>query len=281
LSPEWQQDSWRQILETTEFTHFWCPRRWVVPGGRYITSEPWWPDYQLRLVRNGVAGSTFPTRLHDPISIPGPGGHFQHLALYHHVLWLWSRPTREERARYYEELRPGHGLGHYYLYEDYGCPTTTLPEAMAWDADSVVVPPMDTLAPDAVARISLDIGAVPAEVGVLEMFWVEVTVRNATNRPLASSPPFPVCLAYHWIHGSTRGMVVFDGQRSDLFPCVQANDNMRCWIRVVAPSLPGKYILQTTMLQEAVCWFEDVRPDILQEFEVVASAERGRRAGTS
>ena len=32
LSPEWQQDSWRQIRQTTEFTHFWCPRRWVVPG---------------------------------------------------------------------------------------------------------------------------------------------------------------------------------------------------------------------------------------------------------
>ena len=76
-------------------------------------------------------------------------------------------------------------------------------------------------------------------------------------------------------------MVEFEGQRSDLFPCVQANDSMRCWIRVVAPSLAGKYILQTTMLQEAVCWFENVRPDILQEFEVVASGERDQRAGTS
>jgi hypothetical protein len=277
LSPEWQQDSWRQILETTELTHFWCPRRWVVPGGRYITSTPWWPDYQLRLVRNGVAGTTFSTRLHDTIFIPGPGGHFQHLALYHHVLWLRSRAEREERVRYYEQLRPGGGLGYYYLYEDYGCPTATLPEAMEWDADREVLQ-METLPPEAIARVSLDVGTVPTEVGLAEMFWIEVTVKNATNVPLASLPPFPVHLAYHWICES-RQMVVFDGQRTELFPSVPANDCVRYRMTVVAPSLPGKYILQTTMVQEAVCWFEDVRPDILQEFEVMVSDKLDRRAG--
>src|SRR5437588_9082442 len=49
LSPEWQQNQWRQILETTEFTHFWIPRRWIVPGQRYISADPWWPALQLRL----------------------------------------------------------------------------------------------------------------------------------------------------------------------------------------------------------------------------------------
>ena len=270
LSPEWHQDSWRQILEKTESTHFWCPRRWVVPDGRYITSTPWWPDFQLRLLRNGVAGTTFPARAHDTIYVPGPGGHFQHLAIYHHVLWLWSRAAREDRVRYYEQLRPGHQVGHYYVYEDYECPTALLPEAMAWDADLQVMH-MDTLEPDAVARISLDVGAVPEEVAVSEMFWVEVTVNNATDRLLAAVPPFPVHLSYHWIDESTHQMILFEGQRSEVFPGVQANDSLRCWMRVVAPSLPGKYILQTTMVQENVCWFEDVRPDILQEFQVLVS----------
>jgi hypothetical protein len=167
------------------------------------------------------------------------------------------------------------------LYEDYGCPTAPIPERMAWDADREA-PQMDRLAPEAMARISLDVGAVPAEVGVAAMFWIGVTVRNATNRPLAASPPFPVRLAYHWIEESTRRMVVFDGERSELVPCVEANDGKHCWMRVVAPNLPGKYILQTTMVQEAVCWFEDVQPGILREFEVVvASAEPDRRSGTS
>jgi hypothetical protein len=280
LSPEWWQDSWRQMLKTTEFTHFRCPRRWVVPGGRYITSSPFWPDLQLRLVRNGIAGTTFPTKLHDLIYVPGPGGLFQHLALYHHNLWLWSRAAREDKVRHYEGLRPGGGLRRYYLYEDFSYRTATLPEAMAWDRDREVLQ-MDALPPDAIARISLHVSAVPAAVGVSETFWIDATVKNATNRPLVALPPYAVHLAYHWIQESTRLMVMFEGERSDLFPCVRANDSMQCWMRVEAPSLPGKYILQATMLQESVYWFEDVQPGILQEFEVVVSDRQDRRTETS
>jgi hypothetical protein len=279
LSHEWQQDSWRQILQTTEFTHFWCPRRWVVPGGRYITSSPLWPDFQLRLVRNGVAGTAFPTKLHDLIHVPGPGGFFQHLALYHHNLWMWSRAVREDKVRQYEGLRPGGGLRRYYLYEDFSYRTATLPEAMEWDADREVLQ-MDALPPHAIAGISLNVSGVPDAVGVSETFWIDATVKNATNKPLAALPPYAVRLAYHWIQGSTRQMVVFEGDRSELFPCVQANDSLQCSMRVEAPSLPGKYILQATMLQELVCWFEDVQPDILQEFEVLVSDKQDRPTGT-
>ena len=272
LSPEWQQDSWRQILETTEFTHFWCPRRWVVPGGRYVTSSPLWPDLQLRLLRNRITGTTFPTELHDKIHVPGPGGLFQHLALYHHNLTLWSRAAREDKVQHYDQLRPGGGLKRYYLYEDFGYRTATLPEAKAWDVDREVLP-MDpqALPTSAIAGISLDVGAVPSAVGVSQTFWIDATVRNATDRPLVGLPPYPVCLAYHWIEASTRQMVVWEGTRSELFPSVPADDSMQCWMRVEAPNLPGTYTLQATMMQESVCWFESIQADILQEFDVVVS----------
>ena len=60
LGSEWQQDGWRQILETTEFTHFWFPRHWIVSKDRYIVSNPWCPDFQLRLFRNNLEGTVFP-----------------------------------------------------------------------------------------------------------------------------------------------------------------------------------------------------------------------------
>src|ERR1700680_288839 len=104
LSPEWRQNSWRKILETTEFTHFWIPRRWVVPGGRYIITDPWWPDFHLRLLRNNLEGTTFPARLHDAIHVPGFSACFSNLTIHHHVLWLCSRASREDRLRYYEQL---------------------------------------------------------------------------------------------------------------------------------------------------------------------------------
>ena len=39
-------------------------------------------------------------------------------------------------------------------------------------------------------------------------------------------------------------------------------------MEIVAPDQPGEYILQTTMVQEGVRWFEEVRPGIVQEFGV-------------
>jgi hypothetical protein len=268
LSPEWHHDAWRQILNTTELTHFWCPRRWVVPGGRYITSSPLWPDVQLRLLRNGIAGTAFPTKLHDLIYVPGRPGLFQHLGLYHHTLSLWSRAAREEKVRSYEALRPGGGLRRYYLYEDYSYRTAELPEAAVWEADGEVLQ-MDALTPDEIAAISLEVGAVPVSVGVAEAFWIDATVKNGTNRPLVAFPPYAVRLSYHWLDASTRQVVVFDGERSELFPCVPANHSMRYSMRIEAPAVPGKYLLQATMLQESVGWFEYVQPAILREFAML------------
>jgi hypothetical protein len=273
LSPEWHDDAWRQILSTTELTHFWCPRRWVLPGGRYITSPPLWPDVQLRLLRNGIAGTAFPTKLHDLIHVPGGAGLLQHLGLYHHTLSLWPRAAREEKVRNYEALRPGGGLRRYYLYEDYSYRTAELPEAAVWDADGEVLQ-MDPLTPDAIAAISLEVGAVPVSVGVAEAFWIDATVKNGTDRPLVAFPPYAVRLSYHWLEQSTRQVVVFDGERSELFPCVPPNHCRQYSMRIEAPAAPGHYVLQATMLQESVGWFEYVQPAMLREFAVIVHPSR-------
>jgi hypothetical protein len=268
LSPEWRQDEWRGLLEKTSLTHFWVPRRWVVPLGEYITADPWWPDLQLRLLRNGVPGTTFPKRLHDAIHVPGPGGTLRDLTIHHHVLWLCAREVRESRVRYYEQLRPGGGLGHYYLYEDYSPPQTSLPTPEKWDVNCEILR-MDILPRERISELSMKVKAAPREVIVSEMFWLDVELTNATTEPIYSCPPFPVRLAYHWIQETTRLMVVFDGERSGRFPLlVDANEVVCCRITVMAPNRPGRYILQTTMLQENICWFENMRPEILQEFPV-------------
>ena len=268
LSPEWQQDGWRQILKTTELTHFWCPRRWVVPGGRYITSAPLWPDMQLRVLRNDVAGTEFPSKLHDLIHVPGRGGLLQHLGLYHHTLSLWSRAEREEKVRRYESQRSGGGLRRYYLYEDFRYQMASLPDATAWQPEREVLQ-MDPLAPDEIARISLAISGVPASVDAADVFWIDATVVNGTNRALVALPPYAVRLSYHWLETSTRQVAVFDGDRTELFPCVGAGGRGQYSMRVEAPAAPGTYVLQATMVQESVGWFEDVRPEMLREFAVV------------
>ena len=105
LSPGWHQQGWRAFLEDKRFTHYLIPRRWTIPGDRYITSAPWWPDFHLRLFRSGVEGTTFPKRLHDTMHVPGIGRTFRTISIYHHILWLCPREIREQRVAYYERLR--------------------------------------------------------------------------------------------------------------------------------------------------------------------------------
>jgi hypothetical protein len=271
LSSEWQQDVWRQILETTNLTHFWCPRRWIVAGQQYIRAEPWWPDFQLRLFRNNLKGTTFPTKLHDTIYVPGLSACFRNLAIHHHVLWLCSRATRENRIRYYEQLRPGGALGHYYLYEDYRPPEASLPKPRTLNIDKEVCS-MDKLKPADAAKLSLTVTGVPEALRTSEMFWLDAEVTNATSKLVCACPPFPVRLSYHWLHKRTGQMAIFDGNRSGLFPGLPANASMKYPMSILVPKEPGQYILQITMVQENVRWFESIRPEILQEFVVSVTA---------
>ena len=271
LCPEWRQGSWRRILETTQCTHFWCPRRWVVSGGRYITADPWWPDFQLRLFRNNVPGATFPTRLHDAINIPGPPGYLRNLGIHHHVLWLCSRAMREDRVRYYEQLRPAGALGHYYLPELYHPPEASLPEPAKLDVDREIIS-MDKLTSENISKIALDVSNVPREEKASALFWLDAQVTNATNQPLYPLGPYPVLLAYHWMEKTTHRMVVFDGDRSGLFPGLGAKTTGQYPMKIIAPDQPGEYILQTTIVQDGNCWFENIRPEILQEFVISVTA---------
>ena len=267
LSPAWQEGHWRQTLESTDMTHFWVPRRWVVPGGGYITVDPWWPDFQLRFVRNNVPGTVFPARLHDAICVPGAGGCFPNLPIYHHVLSLFSRAEREDRVRYYEQLRPGGGLGHYYLYENYSPPEAPIPAETKLDA-SETVQSMGRLSKELIARISVRVESVPRAVRVSDFFWLEAKVNNPTEVSLEYFAPHPVGMTYHWMKQATREMVVFEGHRSGLFPGLAPNSAASYPMTVAAPNLAGEYILQTTMVQDGAYWFEDIQPDIVQEFLV-------------
>jgi hypothetical protein len=127
---------------------------------------------------------------------------------------------------------------------------------------------MDKLPSEEASKISLDVSSVPREVRVSDLFWIEAHVTNGTCQPLYPVHPYPVRLAYHWIEKATREMVVFDGNRSGLFPGLDANAVGHYSMTIIAPSHPGEYILQTTVVQDAACWFENIRLGILQEFSV-------------
>jgi glycosyltransferase involved in cell wall biosynthesis len=126
----------------------------------------------------------------------------------------------------------------------------------------------EKLSPENVSKISLEVSNAPREVHSSALFRLDAKVTNETNETLSSAAPYPVRLACHWIEKTTRRMVVFDGSRSRLSPPLDPNTTGRYPMKIVAPDQPGEYILQTTMVQEDVRWFEDVQPGIVQEFGV-------------
>jgi glycosyltransferase involved in cell wall biosynthesis len=128
--------------------------------------------------------------------------------------------------------------------------------------------PMDKLSPEEASEILLEVRAAPQEVRASARFKLDAQVTNATNKTLYSVAPCPVHLAYHWIEKTTRQMVVFDGNRSGFVPGLDSNAARHYPMIIIAPSQPDEYILQTTLVQEGVCWFEDIRSAIIQEFAV-------------
>jgi glycosyltransferase involved in cell wall biosynthesis len=128
LAGNWADKDLEAFAGINEVTHFWIPRRWIVPpGNRFICSQPWFPDLQLRLFRSDSNAIVWPTRIHDPLSVPGRGLVLADRWIDHYDLVISSRQTREIKCRNYQFLRPEKHLSQFYLWEDEKvqlCPTT-------------------------------------------------------------------------------------------------------------------------------------------------------------
>jgi FkbM family methyltransferase len=87
--------------------------------------------------------------------------------------------------------------------------------------------------------------------------FLSVTVSNESSVPWRSQGKNPEHLSYHWLD-TDRKMVVFEGKRSLIpEPGIPQGESRRCTLIVDAPPLPGRYVLQATLVREGICWFEN------------------------
>jgi hypothetical protein len=100
-------------------THFLVPRRWLVPGEDcFISSAPWWPDLQVRLLRNDPSIVHWPTEIHERTIVKGAGAVLWDRWIDHHVLIQQSRAERVRKCADYQRVRPDKHLSHFYLWEE-------------------------------------------------------------------------------------------------------------------------------------------------------------------
>jgi hypothetical protein len=119
-------------------------------------------------------------------------------------------------------------------------------------------------------EITCDRNKIRGRIG--EKMAVDVEVYNGTRGPLGSSGAWPTYLSYHWLSSGDRTVVSFEGHRSRLNGIQPPDSRRRHWAIVTAPSVPGAFILQITLVQEHVLWVNSVNPSCQCELDVVIEA---------
>ena len=139
---------------------------------------------------------------------------------------------------------------------------------------------MDALSEEQAARVQWKLGKCPARVEAGREFVVTLHVSNGSDHTLNSFPPHPVSVSYHWKDANTHEVVVQEGNRTLLTPAVTPAQEHAYTVNVLAPEQAGEFLLQVTLVQENVRWFEEVRSDLLvgRRVQTVGGTTHNERA---
>ena len=275
------------LVRAPDVTHYFLTRRWLYQDVRSVLDDaPWYPDYQLRLVRNDPALLWFPGITHWPIEALGPHRYVE-APIYHTDLLLNPLERRREKSSRYERVLPGKRvaglpLNHaYYLPEDrIGIALASVPDedaaqieaALAEDPWGEPASPPDGLRRATRAEVDLHWHGRPAtpelyracmrplrdrlSLAARETAALDVTVANeGTHTWPPGTLGWPqIRVSYRW-RGADGSVVVEDGLRTPFPHAVRPGETALVPVDVTAPARPGSYVLELDLLHEHVRWF--------------------------
>jgi hypothetical protein len=111
------------------------------------------------------------------------------------------------------------------------------------------------------------VSELPSVVGAGARMDVEVRIENRSGFAISSQKPNPVHFSYHWL-GPDGSMALWDGQRSQIVPPLPARETLHYVVNIYAPTSPGVYELEPTIVQEGVRWFQNAEPGARLSIEV-------------
>jgi Wzt C-terminal domain/Sulfotransferase family len=103
-----------------------------------------------------------------------------------------------------------------------------------------------------------------------ELVAKQIEVANIGSERWSSLGERCVRISYHWVHADGT-IAVFDGDRTLLDRDLLPGESTRLWVSIRAPDVPGEYVLQLSLVQEAVAWMEEFGSEML-EMRVTVSA---------
>lgn len=103
-----------------------------------------------------------------------------------------------------------------------------------------------------------------------ELTTLPLSVTNLGETPLSSIFKAPTFLSYHWKR-QTKEIIIWDGLRTPFSRTIGAGESANMILNVQAPTEPGTYLLEITMLKEGVAWYDDMIDGSLPEIVTVVT----------
>jgi glycosyltransferase involved in cell wall biosynthesis len=277
LGPGWEnRDRVIELLSDRFATSYWIPRRWAVPpGDRYISSDHWYPDFQMRLFRNIPSLLHLESELHAPTRILGEPRFLTNEWIVHWDLVWHARKTREAKVHFYSTLGSYTGR-EFYLYEEQEYETQ----------------PLDYMPPDSAFGSGHCTGGNPlaCRIQALDVprmmrnscrHHVLVAIRNLSSRTFhpASAGVYRgnVRVSYHWYTYDSGQWVVhsWDHERTDLPGRLLPGQSAAMYLPVSDLPPPGTYWLQPDLVEEGVAWASNFTDELpAYKIDVVVPSPR-------
>jgi Glycosyl transferase family 2 len=247
-------------------THAWFMRKWIVNTNpsRFLSDEPWFPDWQLRLFRNDSSLVRKPTSPHSGYKVVGPAHREERAALLHFEPMLIDEDQRAKKLQNY--LKQGAHPDSAIQYA---------PKDLEREVSITSLPAISPVSA-AIKRASYDVDVqnvrVPQplgwgceftiisharEVPTMLRVYAEVEVRNTGTlswMPPNIHRPTNLGISFHILRPN-GSMLQFENIRFIIDRLVRPGEvfKLYCWLDNFPTS--GEYILEWDMVSDGECWF--------------------------
>lgn len=296
-----------ELIERRDVHQYLIPRRWLHPDAEHWLEElPWWPDYQVRLVRNdGLL--RFSGDRHTSAVPARPAVYLEEPLLHLDLLFATSRERLSKRLRYMAR-RPGleaPGGGElnerFYLPERHArgeavaldgterAAVAQVLEAEAPGGAAPETPPVVTTAemdrhwagrpfPESAYRASVTRLEREPRMTIGERRALHFRFENQGTEtwPWDADLGPTIRASYRW-RNLAGTLVTSDGLRTAFPADVPPGAAAVVPLDVIAPQLPGGYMLEVDLVHEWVRWFECGAEPVYVSVEPLTQSARLRR----
>ncbi len=116
-------------------------------------------------------------------------------------------------------------------------------------------------------KVGLTVEHISKKMKINTDYELTVKVENHNDMTMQSIMPFPINMAYHWknIDGT---YAIYDGDRTPLITPLFPFSYTDIGMRLKTPATPGNYVLEISMVQESLFWFEKYCDNLPESVEI-------------